>query len=97
MHVASVPDLDRLIPFIRGFVDPHAVDEYGASALCAAVRAYNPPMVKEALLEHADPNSNCNGDKKWSASYFRGERAWRAWRIRANQVMAIARSCCCRS
>jgi hypothetical protein len=61
MHIASTRDLDRLIPFIRGFVDPHAVDEHGSSALCAAVRAYNPPMVKEALLEHADPNSNCVG------------------------------------
>jgi hypothetical protein len=61
MHIASTRDLDRLIPFIRGFVDPHAVDEHGSSALCAAVRAYNPPMVMEALLEHADPNSNCVG------------------------------------
>jgi hypothetical protein len=61
MHIASIPDLERLIPFIRGFVDPQAVNEYGSSALCAAVRAFNPPMVKEALLEHADPNSNCNG------------------------------------
>jgi hypothetical protein len=61
MHIASNPGLERLIPFIRGFVDPHAANEYGSSALCAAVRAFNPPMVKEALREHADPNSNCNG------------------------------------
>ena len=61
MHVASIRNFERLIPFIRGFVDPNAVDEYGSSALCAAVRAYNPPMVKEALREHADPNSKCSG------------------------------------
>ena len=61
MHVASIRNFERLIPFIRGFVDPNAVDEYGSSALCAAVRAYNPPMVTEALREHADPNSKCSG------------------------------------
>jgi len=61
MHMAPIRDLERLIPFVRGFVDPHAVDEYGSSVLCTAVRAYNLPMVKEALREHADPNSNCIG------------------------------------
>jgi tetratricopeptide (TPR) repeat protein len=61
MHIASIPKLERLIPLIRGFVDPNAVDEYGQSALCAAVHTYNPPMVMEALREHADPNSKCFG------------------------------------
>jgi tetratricopeptide (TPR) repeat protein len=61
LHVASVRKFERLIPFIRGFVDPNAVDDYGSSALCAAVRAYNPPMVAEALREHADPNGKCAG------------------------------------
>ena len=61
MHVASIRKFERLIPFIRGFVDPNAVDEYGSSALCSAVRVYNPPMVKEALREDADPNSKCRG------------------------------------
>jgi hypothetical protein len=62
LHVATDPPLDPLIPFLKGFVDPKAVDQFGQTALCGAMRAFNPPMVKQALAEHADPNGSCRRD-----------------------------------
>lgn len=59
VNIASIRKFERLIPFLRGFVDPNALDDYGKTMLCNAVRAYNSPMVAEALREHADPNSHC--------------------------------------
>jgi len=58
-RVPPRPFLTPLIPFLKGSMDVHAVDENGYSLICSAVMFNNPTMVKEQLSEGADPNGRC--------------------------------------
>jgi hypothetical protein len=56
--------LDPIVPFLKGAVQSRgreSEDPNEASAICTAIGAYNPLMVKEELENGADPNGKCYG------------------------------------